>query len=133
MFGLTECMKCSQVGYCSELQTVEVNERPERFQLRGSRGRKGAAGNTEQGQVKSKGQGFWKHPLTHLAEHHTASVMLLGHRQDEHNQLDMFAELLMLVLQNRISYVDLCDKELVVLQGKLPFQTLCALQLLPMI
>ena len=43
------------------------------------------------GQVKLKGQGFWKRPLTHLAENHTVLVEVLDHRQGSHRQLDLFA------------------------------------------
>ena len=80
-------MKSSQVGHCSKLQTIEIDERPERLLLRGPLGRRGAAGTAEQGQVDLKGQGFWKRPSTHLAEHHTAPVMLFGRRQDYRRQL----------------------------------------------
>ena len=59
--------------------------RPEGPQLQGFLERRGVAGTEVQGQVKLKGQGFWKHPLTHLAKSHTASVMLLSHRQGCHS------------------------------------------------
>lgn len=43
-----------------------------------------AAGTEVQGQVKRKVQGFWKHPLTHLAEHNTGISLTLGVTQRMH-------------------------------------------------